>query len=104
MKRIITDERQRDLFYESPKAVIKRLESLSSKIAHNHPLIPREIDELSKILEGNPNAETIIRRLQAQNTNRRSYALTIEERELAAQAINMTIATVREELARVLKK
>jgi len=104
MKRIITDERQRDLFYESPQAVIKRLENLSSKVTHNHPLIQREIDELRKILNGDPNTETIIRKLQAQNTNRRSYALTIEERELAAQAINMTIATVREELARVLKK
>ncbi len=99
MKRIITDERQRDLFYESPKAVIKRLESLSSKIAHNHPLIPREIDELSKILEGNPNAETIIRRLQAQNTNRRNYALTIEEREMAAQAIMGVITSTREKIA-----
>lgn len=104
MKRIITDERQQDLFYESPQAVIKRLENLSSKVTHNHPLIQREIDELRKILNGDPNTETIIRKLQAQNTNRRSYALTIEERELAAQAINMTIATVREELARVLKK
>jgi|GEM_PF-6618968 len=104
MKRIITDERQQDLFYEPPQAVIKRLESLSSKVTHNHPLVPREIDELRKILNVDPNTETILRKLQAQNTNRRSYALTIEEREMAAQAINMTIATVREELARVLKK
>lgn len=99
MKRVVDSPFQQDLFEETPRNIIKRLESLRAKVVHNNPLSPTERDELRKILKDHPNANEILKKLQAQHTSRRNYALTMEERESVSQTIIEAVTSIREKIA-----
>ena len=83
----------------STAEVLQGLQSLRSKVSHNHPLDNREIEDVKKALQSHPLLEIIIGKLTTQQTKPMNFALTLEERRIVDETIESLQTETRNQVA-----